>query len=135
MWQLKRKRFINKSTLLVKEAAVLCFYIHTKFSMLEFKYFYIFGLGIWDVSSLPLCHAIVLNVGLTWHIPSTELKNLSNGKVFKGHLSQPPFSTGVSLTAPPKDVQMDLTWIIAMPGNSVYCLSCGAYGLYQMVKD
>ena len=104
--------------------------------MLEFKYLNSIQIYFWPGS---LRHFVLTTssyncayVGLTWHIVSTELKNLSNRKEFKGHLSQPPFSIGISFTTSPKDVQMDLIWIIAMPGNSIHCWSWRCWCLWSL---
>lgn len=128
LWQLKEKRFINESTLLIKETEALCLYLHIKFSKLEFKYFYIFCLGVWDVSSLNLtllsCRCAYVDP--LWHMASTELKNLTSGMEFKGHLSQPPFSIGISFTHSPKRYWngLNLNYCHARELNTLLILWC-----------
>lgn len=69
--------------------------------------------------------------GFIWHLIAIEIKNLSNGREFIAYLSQLPLSIGTSFTASPKDVQTNLIWIIAVPGNSAYCSSCNICGLIR----
>lgn len=69
--------------------------------------------------------------GFIWHVIAFEIKNLSNGREFIAYLSQLLLSIGTSFIASSKDVQTNLIWIIAVPGNSTYCSSCIICGLIR----
>ena len=114
LWQMKR-RLLTKLIYFFNEGRAVSLTPHQV--MWKVKHFYIFGMGVWDISSSPLpCNCV--HIGLTWHVIANEWKRLSNERELKRQPSQPSPSIGISFTAYAKDVQMDLTWITAMPGAS-----------------